>query len=83
MCRLRQALQSQGGFEWKGMPTRLNDIPHSRQIRQYFYADVCQAVKSAVASGLPRLQVSTRHSAVLMSTDMGAFFPISVRIQCA
>ena len=43
---------------WVGMPTRLNDIPHSREIRKDFYADACRGARSAVAAGLTRLKVT-------------------------
>lgn len=42
---------------FRGIPTRLNSIPHSREIRQYFYADVCAATKRAVEDGLHKLKV--------------------------
>ncbi|CAI7896830.1 unnamed protein product, partial [Closterium sp. NIES-53] len=41
---------------WRGMPTRLNDIPHSREIRQYFYDDACSAAVNAVAAGKQRIK---------------------------
>ncbi|CAA0819953.1 Adenylate kinase 5- chloroplastic [Striga hermonthica] len=42
---------------WRGIPTRLNNIPHSREIRKYFYDDVLQATQSAVRDGKTRLKV--------------------------
>ncbi|KAK4391498.1 Adenylate kinase, chloroplastic [Sesamum angolense] len=42
---------------WRGIPTRLNNIPHSREIRKYFYADVLQATQRAVKDGKTRLKV--------------------------
>ncbi|CAI5534496.1 unnamed protein product [Closterium sp. Naga37s-1] len=42
---------------WRGMPTRLNDIPHSREIRQYFYDDACSAAVNAVAAGKQRIKI--------------------------
>ncbi|KAH9806544.1 Adenylate kinase 5 [Citrus sinensis] len=42
---------------WKGIPTRLNNIPHSREIRNYFYDDVLQATQRAVNDGRTRLKV--------------------------
>ncbi|KAL5839892.1 hypothetical protein ACOSQ4_012500 [Xanthoceras sorbifolium] len=42
---------------WIGIPTRLNNIPHSREIRNYFYVDVLQATQRAVNSGRTRLKV--------------------------
>lgn len=42
---------------WRGIPTRLNSIPHSREIREYFYADVCKATKNAVEDGIHKLKV--------------------------
>ncbi|GER33669.1 adenylate kinase family protein [Striga asiatica] len=42
---------------WRGIPTRLNNIPHSREIRKYFYDDVLYATQSAVRDGKTRLKV--------------------------
>ncbi|XP_038890385.1 adenylate kinase 5, chloroplastic isoform X2 [Benincasa hispida] len=42
---------------WRGIPTRLNNIPHSREIRKYFYDDVLEATKRAVQGGRTRLKV--------------------------
>eukprot|EP00850_Spirogloea_muscicola_P015247 SM000115S23926 [mRNA] locus=s115:247964:252870:- [translate_table: standard] len=41
---------------WYGIPTLLNTIPHTRDIRQYFYRDVSAATKNAVEAGLKRLK---------------------------
>lgn len=41
---------------WRGIPTRLNNIPHSREIRTYFYDDVLQATQRAVNDGRTRLK---------------------------
>ncbi|CAN0838562.1 Adenylate kinase 5, chloroplastic [Linum grandiflorum] len=43
--------------KWRGIPTRLNNIPHSREIRNYFYNDVLQATQRAVNDGRTRLRV--------------------------
>ncbi|VAI42901.1 unnamed protein product [Triticum turgidum subsp. durum] len=43
--------------EWRGIPTRLNNIPHSREIRKYFYDDVIQATKRAIEDKKTRLQI--------------------------
>ncbi|XVE63585.1 hypothetical protein DITRI_Ditri07aG0031600 [Diplodiscus trichospermus] len=43
--------------KWRGIPTRLNNIPHSREIRNYFYDDVLQATQRAVNDGRTRLKV--------------------------
>ncbi|WCJ29839.1 adenylate kinase family protein [Euphorbia peplus] len=43
--------------KWRGIPTRLNNIPHSREIRNYFYNDVLQATLRAVKDGKTRLKV--------------------------
>ncbi|KAJ1257868.1 hypothetical protein BS78_10G029300 [Paspalum vaginatum] len=43
--------------EWRGIPTRLNNIPHSREIRKYFYDDVVQATKRAIEDKKIRLQI--------------------------
>ncbi|KAG6586355.1 Adenylate kinase 5, chloroplastic, partial [Cucurbita argyrosperma subsp. sororia] len=42
---------------WRGIPTRLNNIPHSREIRKYFYDDVLEGTKRAVKDGRTRLKV--------------------------
>ncbi|GFQ04391.1 adenylate kinase 5 chloroplastic [Phtheirospermum japonicum] len=42
---------------WRGIPTRLNNIPHSREIRKYFYEDVLQATQRAVKDGKTLLKV--------------------------
>lgn len=42
---------------WRGIPTKLNSIPHSREIREYFYEDVCKATKNAVEDGIHKLKV--------------------------
>lgn len=42
---------------WRGIPTRLNNIPHSREIREYFYDDVLQATQRAITAGKTRLKV--------------------------
>ncbi|KAJ7957726.1 Adenylate kinase, chloroplastic [Quillaja saponaria] len=43
--------------KWRGIPTRLNNIPHSREIRKYFYDDVLLATKRSVNDGKTRLKV--------------------------
>ncbi|KAI6682390.1 hypothetical protein NL676_036271 [Syzygium grande] len=50
-----QATKKEG--KWRGMPTRLNNIPHSREIRTYFYDDVLQATQRAIYDGKTRLKV--------------------------
>lgn len=42
---------------WRGIPTRLNNIPHSREIRNYFYNDVLQATTRAINDGKTRVKV--------------------------
>ncbi|KAK9269384.1 hypothetical protein L1049_001156 [Liquidambar formosana] len=48
---------SSGKDNWRGIPTRLNNIPHSREIRKYFYEDVLQATQRAINEGRTRLKV--------------------------
>ncbi|KAG4946940.1 hypothetical protein AAZX31_15G191900 [Glycine max] len=43
--------------KWRGIPTRLNNIPHSREIRKYFYDDVLQATQRAISDGKTRVKV--------------------------
>ncbi|GMN47170.1 hypothetical protein TIFTF001_016356 [Ficus carica] len=52
---LSQSSSSQD--DWSGIPTKLNNIPHSREIRKYFYNDVLQATKRAISEGRTRLKV--------------------------
>ncbi|GLU10235.1 hypothetical protein SLE2022_270550 [Rubroshorea leprosula] len=52
---LNQGSSSQD--KWRGIPTRLNNIPHSREIRDYFYDDVLVATQRAVNDGRTRLKV--------------------------
>lgn len=52
---LKQGSSSQD--RWRGIPKRLNNIPHSREIRKYFYDDVLQATQRAVNLGRTRLKV--------------------------
>ncbi|KAL0345473.1 UNVERIFIED_CONTAM: Adenylate kinase, chloroplastic [Sesamum radiatum] len=40
-----------------GNTNELNNIPHSREIRKYFYADVLQATQRAIKDGKTRLKV--------------------------
>ncbi|KAK1323588.1 hypothetical protein QJS10_CPA02g01229 [Acorus calamus] len=42
---------------WRGIPTRLNNIPHSREIRKYFYDDIIYATQRAIEDGRIRLKV--------------------------
>ncbi|EOY31328.1 Adenylate kinase family protein isoform 1 [Theobroma cacao] len=53
----RLNLASSSRDKWRGIPTRLNNIPHSREIRNYFYDDVLQATQRAVNDGRTRLKV--------------------------
>ncbi|KAI0492309.1 hypothetical protein KFK09_026580 [Dendrobium nobile] len=43
--------------KWRGIPTRLNNIPHSKEIREYFYYDVLQSTQKAVEGKRTRLKV--------------------------
>ncbi|KMZ56358.1 Adenylate kinase [Zostera marina] len=43
--------------KWKGIPTRMNNIPHSREMRKYFYDDILQATQRAVEDKLIRLKI--------------------------
>ncbi|PON67131.1 Adenylate kinase subfamily [Parasponia andersonii] len=55
VSQLKQLSTSQDN--WRGIPTRLNNIPHSREIRKYFYEDVLQATQRAINDGRTRLKV--------------------------
>jgi len=61
--------------KWRGIPTRLNNIPHSREIREYFYNDVLEATQRAVDDGKKRLKV-TYFSAVIGRLGGGKFLII-------
>lgn len=50
-------VSSTGQDSWRGIPTRLNNIPHSRELRHYFYNDVLCATKRSVEDGNTRLKV--------------------------
>ncbi|XP_021745454.1 adenylate kinase 5, chloroplastic-like isoform X2 [Chenopodium quinoa] len=56
--------------KWRGIPTRLNNIPHSREIREYFYEDVLQATLRAVKDGKRRLKVEISIPELDPSTDV-------------
>lgn len=52
-----ESQESSSRETWRGIPTRLNNIPHSRDIREYFYVDVLQATQRAIKDGKTRLKV--------------------------
>lgn len=54
---IKKGKESLSQDKWRGIPTRLNNIPHSREIRKYFYDDVLQATEKAVKDGKSRLKV--------------------------
>ncbi|KAF8691914.1 hypothetical protein HU200_040033 [Digitaria exilis] len=56
--------------EWRGIPTRLNNIPHSREIRKYFYDDVVQATKRAIEDKKTRLQIDINIPELNPETDV-------------
>eukprot|EP00252_Welwitschia_mirabilis_P001389 TRINITY_DN1125_c0_g1_i2.p1 TRINITY_DN1125_c0_g1~~TRINITY_DN1125_c0_g1_i2.p1 ORF type:complete len:464 (-),score=107.75 TRINITY_DN1125_c0_g1_i2:334-1725(-) len=56
--------------KWEGIPTRLNNIPHSREIRQYFYEDVCAATIRAVEDGITRLKIDIGIPELNPNTDV-------------
>ncbi|KAL2929924.1 Adenylate kinase 5 chloroplastic [Bienertia sinuspersici] len=56
--------------KWRGIPTRLNNIPHSREIREYFYDDVLQSTLRAVNDGKKRLKVEISIPELDPSTDV-------------
>ena len=41
------------------LPTRLNNVPHQREVRQFFYKDATEAILAAVRAGEKRIR--TRH----------------------
>ncbi|XP_028754029.1 adenylate kinase 5, chloroplastic [Neltuma alba] len=54
---IKKGKESLSQDKWRGIPTRLNNIPHSREIRTYFYDDVLLATERAVKDGKTRLKV--------------------------
>ncbi|CAO2817555.1 unnamed protein product [Amaranthus hypochondriacus] len=56
--------------KWRGIPTRLNNIPHSREIREYFYDDVLQATQRAINDGKTRLKVEISIPELNPATDV-------------
>ncbi|KAL3840708.1 hypothetical protein ACJIZ3_025299 [Penstemon smallii] len=57
LTRNERSLSSSDKKNWRGIPTRLNNIPHSREIRKYFYEDVLQATQRAIRDRKTRLKV--------------------------
>ena len=39
------------------LPTRMNDIPHTRDKRRWFYNEVTQAMKAALDDGQTRMRI--------------------------
>ncbi|XP_078443355.1 adenylate kinase family protein isoform X1 [Wolffia australiana] len=56
--------------QWRGIPTRLNNIPHSREIREYFYNDVIQATQRALEDKKIRLKVDINIPELNPETDV-------------
>ncbi|KAH9608074.1 hypothetical protein KSS87_016515 [Heliosperma pusillum] len=56
--------------KFRGIPTKLNNIPHSREIRKYFYDDVLQATQRAVEDGKTRLKVEISIPELNPATDV-------------
>ncbi|KAF7806490.1 adenylate kinase 5, chloroplastic [Senna tora] len=54
---IKKGQESSSQDKWRGIPTRLNNIPHSREIRKYFYDDVLLATQRAVKGGKTLLKV--------------------------
>ncbi|KAJ4791983.1 adenylate kinase family protein [Rhynchospora pubera] len=48
---------SSKSVSWRGIPTRLNNIPHSREIREYFYDDIRNSTRRAIEDKKTRLKV--------------------------
>ncbi|KAL9250673.1 Adenylate kinase 5, chloroplastic-like protein [Drosera capensis] len=61
---------SEAPDKWRGIPTRLNNIPHTREIREYFYEDVLQATQRAVKDGKSRLKVEINIPELNPETDV-------------
>ncbi|XP_065002894.1 probable adenylate kinase 5, chloroplastic isoform X2 [Musa acuminata AAA Group] len=55
---------------WRGIPTRLNNIPHSKEIRKYFYDDVLQATQNAIEDKIRRLKVEINIPELNPETDV-------------
>ncbi|XP_068649414.1 adenylate kinase 5, chloroplastic [Aristolochia californica] len=54
---MHSSKESSSEDHWRGIPTRLNNIPHSREIREYFYYDVLRATQRAVTAKKSLLKV--------------------------
>ncbi|XP_009775736.1 adenylate kinase 5, chloroplastic [Nicotiana tabacum] len=65
-----QVDMASSGKDWRGIPTRLNNIPHSREIREYFYTDVLQATQRAVNDGKTRLKIEISIPELNPATDV-------------
>lgn len=46
------------------LPTRLNNVPHQREVRQFFYKDVTEAILKAVRAGEKRVATRQAQAAV-------------------
>ncbi|KAI3909548.1 hypothetical protein MKW98_013965 [Papaver atlanticum] len=42
---------------WRGITTRLNNIPHSEELRQYSYDDVLRTTQRSIADGKTLLKM--------------------------
>ncbi|KAK6925604.1 Oberon, PHD finger domain [Dillenia turbinata] len=75
-CLLQDASLDHPFDNWRGIPTRLNNIPHPREIRKCFYEDVLQATQRAVNDGRTRLKSTTAQAAVTTENVCAMIFVI-------
>ena len=47
----------QDAEEQTELPTRMNDIPHHRDKRRWYYTEVTQAMRAALADGQTRMRI--------------------------
>ena len=53
-----QITQAEAGLETAtDLPTRLNGVPHERDVRKFFYKDAAAAVSAAVNAGEKRIKI--------------------------
>ncbi|KAK4343264.1 hypothetical protein RND71_036358 [Anisodus tanguticus] len=70
LSRVQKEEQDARKLDRRGIPTTLNNIPHSREIREYFYTDVLQATQRAVNDGKTRLKIEISIPELNPSTDV-------------
>lgn len=70
-ARAEAAADQAGPSAAPELPTKLNTIPHPRETRQFFYAEVASAVQAALAAG--RKRISVRCSIPELNTEFDVY----------